>query len=121
MSAVPPDEPCDDCQCRGQVKSVVCFEIAPEYRGKGIATLLLEAVCEDAMAEGYVYVEAYPVKEEGLQGMAFTGPKRLYEKAGFMVDARDGSTLVMRKKLDRIIAACGNEHDSAAHEDLPDD
>ena len=33
LSAVPPDEPCDDCQCRGQVKSVVCFEIAPEYRG----------------------------------------------------------------------------------------
>ena len=64
---------------------------------------------------------AYPVKEEGLQGMAFTGPKRLYEKAGFMVDARDGSTLVMRKKLDRIIAACGNGHDSVDHEDLPDD
>ena len=109
LSSVPPDEPCDGCQRRGQVKSVVCFEIAPEYRGKGIATLLLETVCRDARAEGYAYVEAYPVKDEGLQGLAFTGPKRLYKKAGFMVTARKGSTLVMRKPLDRIIAACGND------------
>ena len=98
LSSVPPDEPCDG-QRRGQVKSVVCFEIAPEYRGKGIATLLLETVCRDARAEGYAYVEAYPVKDEGLQGLAFTGPKRLYEKAGFAVTALKGSTLVMRKHL----------------------
>ena len=99
LSSVPPDEPCDGCQRRGQVKSVVCFEIAPEYRGKGIATLLLETVCRDARAEGYAYVEAYPVKDEGLQGLAFKGPKRLYKKAGFAVTALKGSTLVMRKHL----------------------
>lgn len=109
LSAVPPDEPCDNCQCRGQVKSVVCFEIAPEYRGKGIATLLLETVCRDALSEGYMYVEAYPATDEGLQGLAFTGPKRLYEKAGFKVTAQKGGILVMRKQLDRIIAACGND------------
>ena len=109
LASVPPDEPCDDCERKGQVKSVVCFEIAPEYRGKGIATLLLEAVCRDALAEGYVYVEAYPVKEEGLQGLAFTGPRRLYEKAGFRITARKGGTLVMRKRLAGIIAACGND------------
>ena len=101
LSSVPSDEPCDDCQCRGQVKSVVCFEIAPEYRGKGIATLLLEAVCRDALAEGFAYVEAYPAGDEGLQGLAFTGPKRLYEKAGFVFTARKGSTLVMRKRLEK--------------------
>ena len=105
LSDVPPDEPCDDCQYRGRVKSVVCFEIAPEYRGKGIATLLLEAVCRDARAEGYAYVEAYPVTDEGLQGLAFTGPKRLYEKAGFTVTARRENILVMRKQLERIVSA----------------
>ena len=109
LSAVPPDEPCDDCDYKGQVKSVVCFEIAPEYRGKGIATLLLEAVCQDALSEGYAYVEAYPAEDEGLQGMAFTGPRRLYEKKGFRIITRKGNTLVMRKQLSRIIAACGND------------
>lgn len=35
-----------------------CFEISPEYRGKGIATLLLNRICEDAELDGYIYVEA---------------------------------------------------------------
>ena len=68
---------------------------------KGIATLLLEAVCRDALAEGFAYVEAYPAGDEGLQGLAFTGPKRLYEKAGFVFTARKGSTLVMKKKIEK--------------------
>ena len=109
LSAVPPDEPCDDCERKGQVKSIVCFEISPEYRGKGIATKLLEAVCQDALSEGYSYLEAYPVEDEGLQGLAFTGPRRLYEKADFRIISRKGNTLVMRKQLGRIIAACGND------------
>ena len=106
LSAVPPDEPCNDCESKGQIKSVVCFEIAPEYRGKGIAALLLESVCQDALAEGYAYVEAYPAKDEGLQGLAFTGPKRLYEKAGFIVSALNGNTLVMRKQLSGNTGRC---------------
>ncbi len=99
LSEVPPDEPCDGRIRRGQVKSVVCFEIAPGYRGRGIASLLLDAVCQDARAEGYAYVEGYPADGEGSQGPAFTGPKRLYEKAGFTLTARTGGTLVMRKPL----------------------
>ena len=70
------------------------FEIAPEYRGKGIAALLLETVCQDALTEGYAYVEAYPAKDDGLQGLAFTDPKRLYEKAGFMVTAQKVHTFL---------------------------
>jgi GNAT superfamily N-acetyltransferase len=45
-------------------KAVVCFEIAPEYRGKGIATALLQRVVDDARAEGYVAVEAFPVMRD---------------------------------------------------------
>ena len=37
-------------------KAVICFEIAPEYRGKGVATALLQQVIDDAKAEGYVAV-----------------------------------------------------------------
>lgn len=60
--------------------SVVCFEIAPEYRGRGIATALLQRVCEDALEDGYEYVEAYPVPRETTEALDFTGPIRLYEK-----------------------------------------
>lgn len=45
---------------KGKVKSLVCFEIAPGYRGKGIAKALLQRVCEDAKAEGFEWMEVYP-------------------------------------------------------------
>ena len=99
MSDVPQDEICDYCQNKGEIKSVVCFEISPEYRGKGIATLLLNRICNDAELDGYKYVEAYPMISEGVQGLAFTGPKRLYEKAGFDIVEQRENLLVMRKKI----------------------
>ena len=105
LSSVPPDESCDGCQRIGEVKSVVCFEIAPEYRGQGIASRLLNSVIEDARSDGYACVEAYPSDGDDLQGLAFTGPKRLYEKAGFTVVTKKGNTLVMRKQLDKVISA----------------
>lgn len=37
----------------GKTMSVVCFAVAPEYRGKGVASVLLERVIADARAEGY--------------------------------------------------------------------
>ena len=99
LSDVPQDEPRVDFQRKGEVKSIVCFEICPEYRGKGIATLLLERVCRDAKEDGYFFVEAYPMKNESMNGLAFTGPKRLYEKAGFVVAAQRDGMYIMRKQL----------------------
>ena len=60
LDQVPKDPAPINCQRERQIKSIVCFEISPEYRGKGIATQLLNRVCSDALAEGYEYVEAYP-------------------------------------------------------------
>lgn len=97
LDNVPEDRP-PDCTRSGQVKSVVCFEICPEYRGRGIASLLLERVCADAEADGYGCVEAYPA-DRPQTSPAFTGPVRLYEKAGFTVYSRTGHTLIMRKTL----------------------
>ena len=64
--------------------------------------MLLEKVCTDARTDGYTYVEAYPAQDEGLMGLAFTGPKRLYEKAGFTVAEQKGNSLVMRKTLSSV-------------------
>ena len=82
-----------------KVKSVVCFEIAPEYRGRGLATALLQRVCEDALQDGYEYVEAYPAIREEKEELDFTGPVRLYEKLGFTRFEQRGQMLVMRKKI----------------------
>ncbi len=96
---VPEDRPPEDCPGRGFVKSIVCFEISPAYRGIGIAGKLLERVCEDAAAQGYSFAEGYPKADGGDVSLAFTGPLRLYEKAGFTEYSRRGPTIVMRKAL----------------------
>jgi len=41
-----------------RVKSIFCFLIAPDFRRKGIAKLLLERVCQDAAQDGFDFVEA---------------------------------------------------------------
>jgi len=98
LDRLPDDSPPAGHLRRNQIKSIVCFEIGPGYRGKGIATMLLDRVCADAKAEGYEFVEAYPT-EHAQDSTAFTGPVRLYEKAGFTEFSREGATIIMRKAV----------------------
>ena len=88
------------CPTPGREKAVVCFEIAPAYRGKGVATALLARVVEDAAAEGYEAIEAYPCVHDQRDEWDFPGPIRLYEKAGFTQTAEQPDGVrVMRKEL----------------------
>ena len=98
LDHMPEDAMPTGCRQNGQIKSVVCFEISPEYRGKGIAKQLLKRVCDDAQSEGYSSVEAYPAEKAEIS-LAFTGPVHLYQKMGFIVYMHDGSTTIMRKEL----------------------
>jgi len=83
----------------GKTISVVCFAIAPEYRGKGIASALLERVITDAKTEGYAAVEGYAEILNGRVYYDFHGPVRLYEKAGFSIVARVDKRVIFRKVL----------------------
>lgn len=83
----------------GRVKAINCFCIAPDYRGKGVASALLERVCEDAKADGYTAVEGYPRLQDKYDPFDYTGPARLYEKAGFSKIAQHENVVVMRKEL----------------------
>lgn len=83
----------------GKTLSVVCFSIAPEHRGKGVSTALLEKVIADAKAEGFQAVEGYAHMREEPQNMDFKGPARLYDKLGFAPMARQNGVVVMRKTL----------------------
>jgi len=80
-------------------KAIVCFQIAPKFRGKGVATALLQQVIIDAKAEGYIAIESNPQKRDERYEWDFLGPVRLYEKAGFIKVAEQDKMLVMRKLL----------------------
>ena len=77
----------------------MCFVIAPNMRGKGIATALLGRICEDSLAEGYEFVEAYPYNGEANTYDCYAGPVAMYEKQGFTTLREVEYVLVMRKYL----------------------
>ena len=49
--------PADDA---ARVGSVVCFIVAKDFRGRGIASAMLDAACEKFRREGLAIAEAYP-------------------------------------------------------------
>lgn len=83
----------------GKTISIVCFEIAPGYRGMGIASALIERICSDAREKGYVAVEGYARITDKRNDFDYQGPVRLYEKAGFVEVARKDGQIIMRKML----------------------
>lgn len=80
-------------------KAVVCFEIAPDFRGKGVAAALLQKVISDAKANGYIAIEGFPVIRSERYEWDCAGHIRLYEKAGFVKVAEEKDFIVMRKEL----------------------
>ena len=93
MGYVPLDEP------GIKVKSIFCFVILPEMKRKGVATRLMERVCEDAILDGFDFVEVYPYKESSYQSSSFGGYFEMYKKSGFFVSTDAVQSLIMRKKL----------------------
>lgn len=83
----------------GKTVSIVCFEIAPEYRGMGIASAFIDRVCQDAKSNGYAAVEGYAKRSDKRNDFDYQGPVRLYEKAGFVEVASEGGQVIMRKVL----------------------
>ena len=83
----------------GKTISIVCFEIAPEYRGKGIASAFIEKVCQDARLKGFVAVEGYAKLSDKQNEFDYQGPLHLYQKAGFIEVMRKDGQVVMRKEL----------------------
>lgn len=83
----------------GKTISIVCFEIAPEYRGMGIASAFIDRICGDARAKGYVAVEGYANHSDVRNDFDYQGPIRLYQKAGFVEAARENGQVIMRKIL----------------------
>lgn len=83
----------------GRTISIVCFEIAHEYRGMGIASAFIERICTDAKDKGYMAVEGYAKVNSCRDDYDFCGPIRLYNKAGFSEISRQDGQIIMRKIL----------------------
>ncbi len=91
----PIDEYCADIK----VKSVFCFAIAPQVQRSGVATKLLERVCQDAAEDGFDFVEAYVYQDFDTVPHDFRGPLAMYEKCGFEKCAQRDGMVVVRKAL----------------------
>ena len=83
----------------GKTISIVCFEIAPEYRGIGIASAFIEQVCRDAKSNGYVAVEGYATVSDKRNDYDYQGPMEMYRKVGFSEVMRENGQVIMRRIL----------------------
>jgi GNAT superfamily N-acetyltransferase len=91
------DEPIDDAQ---QVGAIVCFLVAPPYRGQGVSTALLAAACDGLRAQGLRIAEANPRPHAATPAENHFGPLSMYLAAGFTVHHTDSDgSVVVRKAL----------------------
>jgi GNAT superfamily N-acetyltransferase len=89
------NEPVSDS---AQTGTILCFLVAPEARGRGVATALLHRACETLRLQGLTYIEANPRPSATGSAENHFGPLSMYLAAGFSIrrtDA-DGSVWVGR-------------------------
>ena len=68
------------------VWSILCFNVRPGYRRRGVAAALLDGVIELARRSGAPGVEAYPIDPEGGRvdtNFGYVGVTPMFEHAGF--------------------------------------
>jgi GNAT superfamily N-acetyltransferase len=92
---------CDDADA---VWSIPCFFVKPGFRGRGVASALLDATVAAIRRRGGRLVEGYPVKlapGARLSGaFAWTGVEPMFARAGFRVaQARPRGKQRVRRRL----------------------
>lgn len=63
--------------------AIICFVVAEEHQGRGVATQLLNFALEDLPKHGYVSVSAAPLANPEFVAYGYRGPRSMFEKAGF--------------------------------------
>ena len=82
-----------------RVCSIVCFNVSPDFRRKGIAQKILEQIIIDYSTQDYDYLEAYPGKGKLSCEKNFKGPLDLYEKYNFQITKEYADYYVVRNYL----------------------
>jgi GNAT superfamily N-acetyltransferase len=81
------------------VGSIVCFLVAAPFRGRGVASALLEASCEGFRAAGLRTAEAYPRRAAEGAAANYHGPLALYANSGFKPYRDVDDLTIMRRDL----------------------
>jgi GNAT superfamily N-acetyltransferase len=80
--------------------AIVCFVIAPSYRGQGLAAKLLAGACGMLRERGLKSVYAYPPKAAGTDAGSYHGKLAMYLAAGFEETGKGNARYtVVRKTL----------------------
>jgi GNAT superfamily N-acetyltransferase len=80
--------------------AIVCFVIAPMYRGQGLASKLLEGACAMMRERGFRAMYAYPPKAASTAAGSYHGRLSMYLEAGFEeTGAGNARYTVVRKSL----------------------
>jgi ribosomal protein S18 acetylase RimI-like enzyme len=91
------DEPARDAAHTG---TIFCFIVAPQMRGRRVASTLLDAACKGLGAQGMRVVEARPVKHATTAAANHLGPLSMYLGAGFSIAREDDEgNVYVRKRL----------------------
>ncbi len=77
---------------------ITCIATTAAARGKGQASMLVDAVCDDLAARGFAAVEAYPEVGAKPDATSAASPA-FWEGLGFSVAARDDRFPVLRREL----------------------
>ena len=95
------------------VLSIICFVVAPGFRGRGLSRALLRGVIEYASRQGVNVLEGYPLDSDGGRvgaAHAFVGTTGLFAAEGFIrmeaTTSRSGGRIrwIMRRRLDALDA-----------------
>ena len=79
--------------------SIVCYVIAPQYRGQGLARRLLDGACDMMRDRGIRWLEAYPPTNATTAASSYHGRLSMYLAAGFEHLRDAGRFAVVRKTL----------------------
>ena len=87
-----------------KIKSITCFLIEKEYRGRGIARKILKEIIKDSMQDGTTDLEAYPNYKPANEYSNYHGSVNMYLAEGFVV-IKSGRKKKMVLKIDENRAA----------------
>jgi GNAT superfamily N-acetyltransferase len=92
------------CNDSSSVWSIPCFFVSRDYRGRGVATVLLDRALRMMKRRNVEIAEGYPSKPDKagryISAFAWTGTQSLFRNAGFTVAGNPGgSKQRVRKQL----------------------
>lgn len=91
-----PDLASDELEATG---AIVCFVVAKEYRGMGVATQLLDAALQGFRQQGLTWAEGYPRRSATTDAANYHGPLNLFTEAGFQTIRELPNFWIVRKRL----------------------